>query len=195
MRLTGERVDRRMRRTLLIRSGRCKDRSRDRKCGGRHFPQAGRRFPKFNRLSAHDCLFTAAGCRSDPCSTPCGWFNFTAVGGACCTLARGVRGGRCWLAGGADGYRLLPDGLRVPYRLPMGRLSATWAWYGMAMVLDRFCCTPRRRGAGWAASLLGPTSFFVVSNYAVWAWVPCIRTRRADWARATWQGCCFTGMT
>ena len=50
LRLTGERVDRRMRRTLLIRSGRCKDRSRDRKCGGRHFPQAGRRFPKFNRL-------------------------------------------------------------------------------------------------------------------------------------------------
>jgi hypothetical protein len=46
----------------------------------------------------------------------------------------------------------------------------TWAWYGMAMALGQILLHAKttwvRAGAG---ALLGPTSFFVVSNYAVWA--------------------------
>jgi hypothetical protein len=45
----------------------------------------------------------------------------------------------------------------------------TWAWYGMAMALGQILLRSRttilRLGTG---ALLGPTSFFVVSNYAVW---------------------------
>jgi hypothetical protein len=47
---------------------------------------------------------------------------------------------------------------------------ATWAWYAMALGLGRILLATKasvlRVGAG---ALLGPTSFFVVSNYAVWA--------------------------
>jgi len=46
----------------------------------------------------------------------------------------------------------------------------TWGWYVMAMALGQILLRTRttvvRVGAG---ALLGPTSFFLVSNYAVWA--------------------------
>ena len=46
----------------------------------------------------------------------------------------------------------------------------TWAWYLAAMALGQILLKTRtsfvRVGAG---ALLGPTSFFVLSNYAVWA--------------------------
>jgi hypothetical protein len=46
----------------------------------------------------------------------------------------------------------------------------TWAWYLAAMVLGQILLHTRtsfvRVSAG---ALLGPTSFFVLSNYAVWA--------------------------
>jgi hypothetical protein len=46
---------------------------------------------------------------------------------------------------------------------------AMWAWYVAAMALGRILLHSRttfvRAGA---ATLLGPTSFFVLSNYAVW---------------------------
>ncbi len=45
----------------------------------------------------------------------------------------------------------------------------TWVWYAMAMGLGRMLLSSRttvvRVGAG---ALLGPTSFFLLSNYAVW---------------------------
>lgn len=100
-----------------------------------------------------------------------GWFNFTAVGGA-----------------------LLYFGARRPWREMAGPLAilmttdiylttfsyhssfrwqdyvTTWAWYAAAMVLGVVLLGAR---ANWqrigAAAVLGPTSFFVVSNYAVWA--------------------------
>lgn len=100
-----------------------------------------------------------------------GWMNFTAVGGA-----------------------LLYFGARRPWREMVGPLAilmttdfylttfsyhyafhwkayvTTWAWYAAAMVLGLVLLRAR---ASWlrvgAAALLGPTSFFVVSNYAVWA--------------------------
>ncbi len=46
----------------------------------------------------------------------------------------------------------------------------TWAWYAAAIVLGQILLHAKTtfvRGA--AAALLGPTSFFIVSDYSVWA--------------------------
>jgi hypothetical protein len=46
----------------------------------------------------------------------------------------------------------------------------TWAWYAMAFALGRILLSARASFIRVAASaLLGPTSFFVLSNFAVWA--------------------------
>jgi hypothetical protein len=46
----------------------------------------------------------------------------------------------------------------------------TWAWYAMAFALGRILLSARTSVVRVAASaLLGPTSFFVLSNFAVWA--------------------------
>jgi hypothetical protein len=100
-----------------------------------------------------------------------GWWNFTAVGGV-----------------------LLYFGARRPWREMLAPLAAlvatdcfltlsvyhfsfhwqgyvtTWAWYLAAMALGRILLKSRTSLSRVAAgALLGPTSFFVVSNYAVWA--------------------------
>jgi len=46
----------------------------------------------------------------------------------------------------------------------------TWAWYAMAFALGRILLQARTNFVRVAAAaLLGPTSFFVLSNFAVWA--------------------------
>jgi len=46
----------------------------------------------------------------------------------------------------------------------------TWAWYAAAIVLGSILLRARATWfRGVVAALLGPTSFFIVSNYAVWA--------------------------
>jgi DMSO reductase anchor subunit len=46
----------------------------------------------------------------------------------------------------------------------------TWAWYLMAMVLGQILLHAKTTFVRvTAGALLGPTSFFLVSNYAVWA--------------------------
>src|SRR5579859_5736272 len=100
-----------------------------------------------------------------------GWWNFTAVGGA-----------------------LLYFGARRPWREMVAPLAAlmttdfylttfsyhdafkwqayvtTWVWYAAAIVLGSVLLKSRTTWLrGTAATLLGPTSFFVISNYAVWA--------------------------
>jgi hypothetical protein len=46
----------------------------------------------------------------------------------------------------------------------------TWAWYAMAFGLGRILLSTRTTFVRVAASaLLGPTSFFLLSNFAVWA--------------------------
>ncbi len=100
-----------------------------------------------------------------------GWLNFTAVGGA-----------------------LLYFGARRPLRemlIPLAALMATdyfltvytyhytfawlmylptWVWYAMAMGLGQVLLSAKSTFVRAAvATLLGPTSFFLVSNYAVWA--------------------------
>lgn len=99
-----------------------------------------------------------------------GWFNFTAVGGT-----------------------LLYFGARRPWRellLPMAVLMATdfylttftyhyafewqvyiptWTWYLAAMVLGRILLGSRGSVLRFGtAVVLGPTSFFLISNFAAW---------------------------
>jgi len=100
-----------------------------------------------------------------------GWFNFTAVGGA--LLYFGAR--RSWremLAPlavlMATDYYLTVYAYHYSFRW-QGYVT-TWAWYLMAMALGQILLRSRTTFARVAAGvLLGPTSFFVVSNYAVWA--------------------------
>jgi hypothetical protein len=100
-----------------------------------------------------------------------GWLNFTAVGGA--LLYFGAR--RSWremlaplaVLIAADYYLTV---FAYHYSFRWQEYATTWAWYLMAMALGQILL--RARTTGWrvtAAVLLGPTSFFVVSNYAAWA--------------------------
>ncbi len=99
------------------------------------------------------------------------WFNFTAVGGA--LLFFGAR--RSWremLAPlavlMATDYYLTVYAYHYPFRW-QGYVT-TWAWYLMAMLLGQILLHSRTTFVRVAAGvLLGPTSFFVVSDYAVWA--------------------------
>lgn len=100
-----------------------------------------------------------------------GWLNFTAVGGM--LLYFGAR--RPWremliplaVLVGTDYFLTV---YTYHYSFTWLMYLPTWAWYAMAMGLGQILLGARStfvRGA--AATLLGPTSFFVVSNYAVWA--------------------------
>lgn len=100
-----------------------------------------------------------------------GWFNFTAVGGA--LLYFGAR--RPWremLAPlavlMATDYYLTVYAYHYDFRWQ--GYALTWAWYLMAMALGQILLRSRTTFVRVAAgALLGPTSFFVLSNYAVWA--------------------------
>ncbi|HUN82337.1 MAG TPA: DUF6580 family putative transport protein [Phycisphaerae bacterium] len=100
-----------------------------------------------------------------------GWWNFTAVTGG--LLFFGAR--RPWRE------MLLPVAVLIAadfyltafvyhYPFQWQAYVITWMWYAMAIVLGQILLRARTtfvRGA--AAAILGPTSFFVVSNFSVWA--------------------------
>ena len=97
--------------------------------------------------------------------------NFTAMGGA--LLYFGAR--RSWremlaplaVLMAADYYLTV---YAYHYSFQWQAYLPTWAWYGMVMVLGQILLRSRTTFVRVAAgTLLGPTSFFVVSNYAVWA--------------------------
>lgn len=98
------------------------------------------------------------------------WFNFTAVGGA--LLFFGAR--RSWremLAPlavlMATDYFLTTTVYHYGFHW-LGYLP-TWAWYVAAMALGQILLKARTTFVRVAAgALLGPTSFFLLSNYAVW---------------------------
>lgn len=100
-----------------------------------------------------------------------GWFNFTAIGGA--LLYFGAR--RSWremlgpiAALMATDYFLTTQVYNYSFRW-QGYVT-TWAWYAMAMALGWILLHARTNFLRVAAGvLLGPTSFFIVSDYAVWA--------------------------
>lgn len=100
-----------------------------------------------------------------------GWMNFTLIGGA--LLYFGAK--RSWremLAPlavlMATDYYLTAFAYHYDFRWQS--YVTTWAWYVAAMVLGQILLHARTSFTRVAAgALLGPTSFFVVSNYAVWA--------------------------
>ena len=103
-----------------------------------------------------------------------GWFGFTAVGGS--LLYFGARRGQhLWremllpvIALAAVDYYLTVH--VYGYSFAVTDYLVTWSWYAAAIVLGRILLSntvnvPRLV----TATILGPTSFFLVSNYAVWA--------------------------
>jgi hypothetical protein len=99
------------------------------------------------------------------------WVNFTAVGGA--LLYFGAR--RSWremlaplAALMATDYFLTVFSYHYPFRW-QGYVT-TWAWYLAVMALGQILLRSRTTFPRVAAGVvLGPTSFFIVSDYAVWA--------------------------
>lgn len=100
-----------------------------------------------------------------------GWFNFTAVGGV--LLYFGAR--RSWREMMAPLAALMATDYFLTvfsyhYSFVWDAYLPTWLWYIAAMVLGQILLSKRttwlRAGA---AVVLGPTSFFVISNFAVWA--------------------------
>jgi hypothetical protein len=99
-----------------------------------------------------------------------GWMNFTAMGGA--LLYFGAR--RSW----REMLPALPILMAADYYLTVYSYHydfrwesyvVTWGWYLAAMMLGQVLLSKRVNFARVAAgTLLGPTSFFVVSNFAVW---------------------------
>jgi hypothetical protein len=99
-----------------------------------------------------------------------GWLNFTAVGGA--LLYFGAR--RSWREMLAPLAALIAADYFLTvytyqYSFHWQSYVPTWAWYLMAMALGRILLKSRTTFVRVASgTLLGPTSFFIVSNYAVW---------------------------
>jgi hypothetical protein len=100
-----------------------------------------------------------------------GWMNFTATGGA--LLYFGAR--RSWremlaplaVLMATDYYLTV---FSYSYAFKLDAYVPTWTWYAAAMLLGRILLSKRASGLRVvAAALLGPTSFFVISNFAVWA--------------------------
>lgn len=100
-----------------------------------------------------------------------GWFNFTALGGA--LLYFGAR--RSWREMLAPMAALVATDFVLTtfvyhYSFAWSAYVPTWIWYGAAMVLGRILLQERTTPVRFAtAVLLGPTSFFAISNFAVWA--------------------------
>ena len=109
-----------------------------------------------------------------------GWMNFTAVGGA--LLYFGAR--RSWREMLAPLTALMVTDYCLTvfaYHYPFAWTAyvTTWAWYVAAMALGHILLKAK---TSWlragAAAILGPTSFWLISNYAVWVmsshavWVP-----------------------
>jgi hypothetical protein len=100
-----------------------------------------------------------------------GWLNFTAVGGA--LLYFGAR--RPWremlaplAALMATDYYLTVYSYHYAFAWPS--YLPTWGWYVAAMALGQILLRTRTTVTRVASgALLGPTSFFVMSNFAVWA--------------------------
>ena len=98
------------------------------------------------------------------------WLNFTAVGGA--LLYFGAR--RSWremlvplTALMAADYFLTVYSYH--YAFHWTAYIPTWAWYVAAMALGQILLRARTTFVRVAAgALLGPTSFFLMSNYAAW---------------------------
>jgi hypothetical protein len=98
------------------------------------------------------------------------WLNFTAVGGA--LLYFGAR--RSWREMVAPlavlmvtDYCLTTYAYHYPFQWQS--YVPTWLWYAAAIALGQILLHAKTNFTRVAAAtLLGPTSFFLISNYAVW---------------------------
>jgi len=98
------------------------------------------------------------------------WLGFTAAGAS--LLYFGAR--RSWremflpvAAFAVVDYYLTVYAYSYPFRWQ--DYAVTWGWYAAAIILGRILLASRVSPLRVAsAALLGPTSFFLVSNYAVW---------------------------
>lgn len=100
-----------------------------------------------------------------------GWMNFTAVGGALIYFGARRPGREMALPLAVlmttDFYLTT---FSYHYSFRWQQYVTTWAWYAAVMALGWILLRSRVNWVrGGAATVLGPTSFFVVSNYAVWA--------------------------
>jgi hypothetical protein len=99
------------------------------------------------------------------------WFNFTAVGAM--LLYFGAR--RSWREMVAPLAVLMATDYFLTvsvyhYGFQWQGYIPTWAWYVAAMALGQILLKTKTTWVRFgAAALLGPTSFFLLSNYAVWA--------------------------
>ena len=99
-----------------------------------------------------------------------GWFNFTAVGGA--LLYFGAR--RSWREMLAPlGAFMATDYVLTVYTYHYAfhwqGYIPTWIWYLSAMALGQILLHARTSFVRFAAAVvLGPTSFFLISNFSVW---------------------------
>ena len=100
-----------------------------------------------------------------------GWLNFTAVGGA--LLYFGAR--RSWREMLAPMAALMATDYVLTvftyhYTFVWQAYVITWVWYAAVMVLGSILLRTRTTFLRVATGVvLGPTSFFVVSNFGVWA--------------------------
>lgn len=106
-----------------------------------------------------------------------GWFNFTAVGGSLLYFgARRPARQAAWamLPLMAADYYLTTSVYRAAFHVQDYLL--TWVWYAAVLVLGSLLLRERTSiGRVASGSLLASTSFFAVSNYAVWivsGWYP-----------------------
>jgi len=100
-----------------------------------------------------------------------GWMNFTALGGVLLYFGarRGLREMIAPLALLMVGDFVLTTSV-YHYGFSWQAYVPTWIWYAAAMLLGRILLSERLSSLRVAAgALLGPTSFFLISNYAVWA--------------------------
>lgn len=99
-----------------------------------------------------------------------GMWNFTAVGGA--LLFFGAR--RSWREMAIPVAALMATDYLLTvytyhYAFQWQTYAITWGWYAMAIVLGRILLHSNTSAVRvTAGALLGPTSFFLVSNFAVW---------------------------
>jgi hypothetical protein len=97
-------------------------------------------------------------------------FNFTAVGGS--LLYFGAR--RSWREMLVPMAALMATDYVLTvffyhYSFVASAYVITWLWYAAAMVLGRILLRDKTTVARLASAIvLGPTSFFLVSNFAVW---------------------------
>jgi hypothetical protein len=102
-----------------------------------------------------------------------GWLQFSAIGGALLYFGA-KRGNHLWemllpvTAMAAVDYYLTVH--VYAYHFVWQAYLVTWAWYVAAIVLGRILLARNVSVLRVAsAALLGPTSFFLASNYGVWA--------------------------